>query len=99
LIHGQIMRKDPFFRLLSVVCVFLVGFIGFIQAVHVHSGNSKLPSHDCSICSVAHSGVIAKALYRPVPVFVSAVLLVPTDAVPKSSGFVSSFHIRPPPSV
>jgi len=72
---------------------------GVVQAIHIHSQNSKLPSHDCSICSVAHSGVLAKGLYRPVPVFVRTVLVVLPEAAPKCSGFVSSLHIRPPPAV
>ena len=91
-------RKGRGIRLLHVLCVLLVAISGFAQAIHAHPENSKLPSHECSFCSVAHSGVITSAVYRPAPVFVRTVLLVVPDAVSKSSGFVSSLHIRPPPS-
>lgn len=92
-------RRGALVRVLCLICILLVTFVGVVQAVHVHSENSKLPSHECSFCSVAHSGIIGYALYRPTPVFVRAVLFVVPDTVSKSSGFVSSLHIRPPPSV
>jgi hypothetical protein len=85
------------FRTLGLICVLLVGFSGFAQAVHVHPENSKLPSHECSICSVAHAGVIASATYRPSPVFVRTVLFIAPDVIYQSSGFVFSLRIRPPP--
>jgi hypothetical protein len=84
-------------RTLGLICVLLVGFSGFAQAVHVHPENSKLPSHECSICSVAHAGVIASATYQPSPVFVRSVLFVAPDVIHQSSGFVFSLRIRPPP--
>ncbi|MGA9039983.1 MAG: hypothetical protein WB421_05555 [Terriglobales bacterium] len=84
-------------RTLGLICVLLVGFSGFAQAVHVHNENSKLPSHECSICSVAHAGVIASVTYQPSPVFVRSVLFVAPDVIHQSSGFVFSLRIRPPP--
>jgi hypothetical protein len=92
-------RRGAIARAFSLTCILLVVFIGVVQAVHVHSANSKLPSHHCSVCSVAHSGVLGKALYRPVPVLVRAVLVVSPGASLKSSVVVWSLHIRPPPSV
>jgi hypothetical protein len=92
-------REGKAIRSLHVLCVLLVAISGFAQAIHVHPENSKLPSHECSLCSVAHSGVVTSALYRPAPVFVRTMLFVVPDAVSKSSRFVSSLHIRPPPSV
>jgi hypothetical protein len=89
--------KDRGLAALSLLCVLLVAFTGVIQAIHVHSDSSTVPSHECSICSVAHAGVLSQAVYRPVPVFVRAVLVIPADAVHRSSGFASSLHIRPPP--
>jgi hypothetical protein len=86
-------------RLLSLACILLVTFVGAVQAIHVHSNNSKLPSHECSVCSVAHSGVITSAPYRPAPVLVRTVLFVPQGVLSKSSGFVSSLRIRPPPTL
>lgn len=96
--NGQSRRnEDRSLAALVLLCALLVAFTGFIQAIHVHSDNSTVPSHECSICSVAHAGVISQALYRPVPVLVRAVLVVPANVVYKSSGFASSLHIRPPP--
>ncbi len=91
--------QGAFVRALSLMCVLLVAFAGFAQAVHVHPENSKLPSHECSICAVAHAGVLGQAQYRPVPVFVRSVLVVAPDATAKFSAFILSFRIRPPPAV
>jgi hypothetical protein len=84
---------------LSLLCIALVAFIGVVQAVHVHAENSKIPSHECSICSVAHSGVLTSAVYRPVPLPVRAALIVSHDVVSKSSNVILSLYIRPPPTV
>ena len=84
---------------MSLLCVLLVAFVGVVQAVHVHSDNSKLPSHECSVCSVAHSGVLSTAVYRPFDLFVRAVLTVSPEVARKSSGVIFSLRIRPPPTV
>jgi hypothetical protein len=84
-------------KTLGLICVLLVGFSGFAQAVHVHSDNPKLPSHECSICSVAHSGVIASVTYQPSPVVTRSVLFVAPDVIHQTSGFLFSLRIRPPP--
>jgi hypothetical protein len=90
-------RKNWPIRALGLICVLLVGFSGFAQAVHVHADNAKVPSHECSICAVAHSGVIASATYQPSPVFVRSSLFVTPDVIHQSSGFIFSLRIRPPP--
>jgi len=95
----QTPQRRAFIRVSSLICVLLVALVGFIQAVHVHLDDSKLPSHECSICAVAHSGVVGQASYRPVPVIVRTVLIAAPDATVKSSGFVFSLRIRPPPTV
>jgi hypothetical protein len=95
-ILNKTLKKWPI-RALGLVCVLLVGFSGFAQAVHVHADNAKLPGHECSICAVAHSGVIASATYQPSPVFVRSVLFVAPDVIHQTSGFVFSLRIRPPP--
>jgi hypothetical protein len=84
-------------KTLGLICVLLVGFSGFAQAVHVHSDKAKVPSHECSICSVAHSGVIASATYQPTRVVTRSALFVAPDAIHQTSGFVFSLRIRPPP--
>jgi len=91
--------KDNLVRGVSLLCVLLVAFTGVIQAVHVHTDNSKLPGHECSVCSVAHSGVLNSAVYRPVPLFVRTVLTVSPEVAHNSFGFVSALRIRPPPAV
>jgi hypothetical protein len=90
-------HKNRHIRGLGLICVLLVAFSGFAQAVHVHADHAKLPSHECSLCSVAHSGVIASITYQPSPVFVRSVLFVAPDVIHQSSGFVFSLRIRPPP--
>ena len=86
-------------KVLAVLCVLLVALVGGIQASHVHTDNSKLPSHECSMCSVAHAGVINNIVGPPTPSFVRTVLVVASDPISRSLEFVFSLHIRPPPAV
>jgi hypothetical protein len=95
---GYKSRKDTSILALSLLCILLVAFTGIVQAVHVHTDNSKLPSHECSICSVAHAGVLISTVYRPVPLFVRRVLVASPQVEHSSFGFVSSLRIRPPPA-
>jgi hypothetical protein len=91
--------RDKYVVFLSLLCVLLLGFIGFVQATHVHTENSKIPSHECSICSVAHSGALTSTVFRPVPLLVRTALIVSPDVVGKSCSVIFSLHIRPPPAV
>lgn len=99
LLPQQQIRREWYIRSLILMCVLVVALAGFIQAVHVHTDNSKLADHDCSLCSVVHSGIIYRAVVSPIPVFhrTVAILVVP-ETVSLSSGFVSSLRIRPPPA-
>ncbi len=72
----QAKRGDNRIAAISLLCVLLVALTGFVQAVHSHANDSKLPSHECSLCSVAHAGVIGSAPYRPVPLFTRTLLAV-----------------------
>jgi len=92
-------RERGMTRAICALGVLLIAFAGFVQAVHVHSEDSKLPSHECSICAVAHAGIQATAQYRPVPVFVRTVLVITIAPIAASRGFVSALRIRPPPTV
>src|SRR5580692_11639976 len=92
-------NRTAFLRLLSLTCVLLVAFAGFAQAVHVHSENSKLPSHECSICSIAHAGVLGSSAFQWAPLTGHTVLVVLPETISKSSGFVFFLRIRPPPAV
>jgi hypothetical protein len=83
---------------MCLVCVLAIAFIGFVQVVHVHD-NAKTFSHDCSICAVAHSGVLPRATYQPTPVFVPTCVVAQRLQSKESSEFFFTLHIRPPPSV
>ena len=96
---GHKSRKDTSIAALSLLCILLVTFTGIVQAVHVHTDNSKLPGHECSVCSVAHSGVLSTSVYRPAPLFVRTVVAATPEGTRSSFGFVSSLRIRPPPDV
>jgi hypothetical protein len=85
-------------KLLALAGVLLVAFSGFAQAVHVHADDSKLPSHECSLCSVAHSGAVVSIPYQPSPMFTLAELFIAPESVQLSSGFLFSLRIRPPPA-
>ena len=86
-------------RVLSLLCVFLVMLVALAQASHVHPQNSKLPNHSCSICSVAHGGLLVKATYHPIPLFTSSIFIGLGQESTKSFLDISSLYIRPPPSV
>jgi len=90
-------RKERLYAALSLLCVLLVGFSSFVQAVHVHPSDSRLPSHECSLCLVAHSGAVSIAPYRPAPVFARNTLAVLPELSANSFELVFSLRIRPPP--
>ena len=94
--ENQVTGKRHSLAALALLGIVLVAFTSFVQAVHVHNG-SKLASHECSLCSVAHSGVAVSVPYCPAPVFASTPLEVLAEANTHSSGFVPSLRIRPPP--
>jgi len=96
---ANILNASRAMQALALACVLLVSFAGFAQAVHVHSDDSKIPSHECSICSVAHAGVLGSAIFQSIPVVAHAVLELLPEAPVKSSGFIFSLRIRPPPAV
>jgi|SRR5579862_9557968 len=95
----KFMHQHQWARVVSLVCVLLVAFSGFAQAVHVHADDSKLPSHECSLCSVAHSGAVVSIGYNFSPLFTLTELFIAPERVQQSSGFVFSLRIRPPPTV
>lgn len=83
---------------LALLCVLLILFAGFAQATHVHASSSSSSSHECCICSVAHSGALISAAYRPVPVLTRSVLVRCQDASPNPLLLAFFLYIRPPPS-
>jgi hypothetical protein len=92
-------RLSTTVKLLALAGVLLVAFSGFAQAIHVHADDSKLPSHECSLCSVAHSGAVVSVAYQPSPMFTLTELFIAPEAVQQSVGFVFSVRIRPPPTI
>ena len=84
---------------LSLLCILLILFVAVAQANHVHAGKSNTPSHECSVCSVAHSAAQAKAAYQPIPIVVRSVLTHGHEVMSKPFLQISSLYIRPPPSV
>ena len=90
-------RPQLSFQLLCLVCVLAMAFTGFVQVSHFHPDGSKLPGHDCSICPIAHAGVLSSANYEPTPVFIRTFVVAPATQLSESSDFIFTLHIRPPP--
>jgi hypothetical protein len=88
----QTLRKS-----LCLLFVLAVAFTGFLQVSHVHSNDSKIAGHECSICAVAHSGVISCAPYQPAPVLVRTFFVAQAPQSRESAEFIFTLHIRPPP--
>jgi hypothetical protein len=86
-------------RASAVVCVVLALFIGFVAAVHSHPDNSRADDRACSVCALAHAGVVPVAFTAPVPVFANYALHLTRAASPRSLLLVTSLYIRPPPVV
>jgi len=95
---GRVARQSALSRALSLLCVFLIAFVGIVEVVHVHPASSKVSTHECSICAVAHAGVISRAQYRPAPVFVRTTFIAPIRRTARAAGFLFSLRIRPPPA-
>jgi len=87
------------YRAGAMVCVLLVIFIGTVAAVHAHPDTAKNPEHSCSICALAHSGVVAVAISAPAPTIASSAVHVTPAAGLRSLLLISSLYIRPPPAV
>lgn len=84
---------------MSLLCILLILFAAVAQANHVHVGKANAPSHECSVCSVAHSAAQAKAAYLPIPIVVRSVLTLGHEVISKPFRLISSLYIRPPPTV
>ena len=84
-------------RAAAILCISLIFLTGFISAVHFHAEDSS-GERGCSVCALAHAGVVPVALGAPVPVLVSSPALEPAAEASQSLLFVSSLNIRPPPA-
>ncbi len=85
-------------RASALACVWLVLFIGFVSAVHSHPQAARAPER-CSVCALAHAGVVPVAIGAPTPVFTSSAVQVLGADSSQSLLFISSLCIRPPPLV
>lgn len=84
-------------RAAATLCIGLIFLTGFISAVHFHA-DSSASEKACSVCALAHAGVVPVALGAPAPVFASTETFECAAATSHSLLFVSSIYIRPPPA-
>lgn len=91
------MRRRGHLATLSLLCVLLIAFAGFVQATHVHTDQPDSASHECSVCSVAHAGVLPYIAALPIPIVFESACVPREDASPKPLLLASFLYIRPPP--
>src|SRR6516164_6184873 len=84
--------------LLTLLCAALLLLAGFAQVNHVHSDRSS-SSHECSLCSVAHSGAVNVAAYQVSPALFSSPLAPCPHGSPDPLLLATFLYSRPPPSV
>jgi hypothetical protein len=84
-------------RAVALLCVFLIFLTGFIAAVHFHAAPSTSIDRTCSVCALAHAGVIAVELGLPTPAFTASGTCESRVEVSHSLLFPSYLYIRPPP--
>lgn len=94
---AYITQSERRLKILALLCVLLAVFVAAVQAVHVHTDDSNIPSHECTMCAVAHAGILNTTVSPPAPLFVETTLALVFEPISKTSEFVSSLHIRPPP--
>jgi hypothetical protein len=83
-------------RASAVLCVLLVLFISFVAVAHSHSSDSNT-DRSCSICALAHAGVVPVEIGAHVPILIPAVISETAAESSHSLLLVSSSYIRPPP--
>ena len=91
-------RRQAHYVTLSLLCVLLIAFAGFVQSTHVHNDQPNSPSHECSVCSVVHAGVLPYSTTLPIPVIFESAHVVREEASPKLFAFASYHFSRPPPA-
>ena len=83
-------------RASAVLCVLLVLFISFVAVAHSHSSDSNT-DRSCSICALAHAGVVPVEIASQIPILIPAVISETAAESSRSLLLVSSSYIRPPP--
>jgi hypothetical protein len=79
-----------------MLCILLVLLTGFVAAAHFHPNDSGA-DHSCSLCALAHTGIVVTSVSQPLPVFTRSVL--PEGSTPTQHFLLLVFsqYIRPPP--
>lgn len=87
------------YRAAAVVCVFLIVLVGFVAAVHFHSDSGTAADRACSVCALAHAGVLPAELHSQLLIFVPTQISQAAEPALASLLSVSAHSIRPPPAV
>jgi len=90
-------RRSGQLATLSLLCVLLIAFAGSVQATHVHIDQPDSANHECSVCSVAHAGVLPYIGASPVPIIFESAVVSREEVSPKALLLASFLYIRPPP--
>jgi hypothetical protein len=61
--------KSDVHRAAATFCILLIFLTGIITAVHFHADQSAASDHLCSVCALAHAGVVPVELGPQVPIF------------------------------
>jgi len=94
----DLRTKSDVHRATAAFCILLIFLTAFIAAVHFHADQSAPSDRLCSVCALAHAGIVAVELGRQVPIFIPSAVSEPTAATPGSLLLVCSHFIRPPPA-
>jgi len=85
------------YRAAVVLCVFLILLTGFIAAVHFHSDAPQMSDHSCSVCALAHAGVVPVELLLQAPILVPSLFSGASSESSHSLLLVILQVVRPPP--
>ena len=92
-------QRNHVYRSVVVLCVVLTFLIGFIAATHFHPQGSADIDRSCSICALAHSGVVEVELGPQVPILNRSELAETSVETSYPLLLISEHFIRPPPAV
>jgi hypothetical protein len=80
-----------------LLCILLVFLTSFVAVAHFHPNNSGSADHSCSLCALAHAGIVVNNIVRPVPILAPSILAETPAITSHSFLLVASHYIRPPP--
>ena len=95
--HSRITRLAQ--RAGTLLCLVLVLLASLVAVAHVHLKAQNTQDRSCSICALAHSGVVPTAVSSPSLAFASTALALARCEQVHSLLLGSSLYIRPPPAV